>query len=65
MTFEARGINVHDPQYGAWWQRGAHQQASHQYNREWGDFLAGNPSRDEVIAFGRQQSHRYGVEPGF
>lgn len=63
--FERRGINVNDPQYGAWWEGGAHGRAAYRYNRDWRTFLGDNPNRNQILDFGRQQARRYGFEPGF
>ena len=66
--FKARGINIHDPRYGAWWKAGPHRSAARNYNREWQLFFQQKwprVSQKEVVDFGRQLSNRYGQSVGF
>jgi hypothetical protein len=65
QQFEQRRINVNDPVFGAWWEKTVHRQSSGKYNREWEQFLRGNPNRDQVLDFGRSQTQRYGLKRGF
>ncbi len=61
--FERAGINIHDPKYGAWWERTSHLQNVSRYNLEWEQFLrGGRRTADEILQFGREISGRYGLE---
>jgi RHS repeat-associated protein len=66
--FDQRGINIHDPRYGAWWAATSHRQASYAYNQQWREFLfrrGAPPTGEEIFGFGRQLSRDYGLTPGF
>lgn len=58
--FEALDINIHDPHNLTWTERQGHRLWSHDYNREWEAFMATNPTRQEVLNFGRQLGRDYG-----
>jgi hypothetical protein len=60
--FEKVGINVHDPRFGAWWDRASHLKNSYQYNLRWGRLLADNPSRAQILQFGRALANEYGFQ---
>ncbi|HCA57996.1 MAG TPA: hypothetical protein DEP46_08455 [Blastocatellia bacterium] len=63
--FARAGLNHNDPSFGAWWQSGSHLRNAAQYNREWRNFLATDPNRDDIINFGRAIMTRYGISVGF
>lgn len=63
--FEDAGINIHQPNLMVWWERGAHQAASPEYNRQWRRFLDTSPSSEEILDFGRRQASDYGLENSF
>jgi hypothetical protein len=63
--FNRSGINVDDPHYGAWWEQPIHGQASYQYNLDWQNLFRSNPSRDQILQFGREQARKYGFQVHF
>jgi hypothetical protein len=63
--FRNLGLNIHDPQYGTWWETLSHQQNSRAYNLEWARFLKDAPTADEALAFARQLAQMYGLEIHF
>ncbi|HKE44283.1 MAG TPA: RHS repeat-associated core domain-containing protein [Steroidobacteraceae bacterium] len=60
--FAARGININDPKYGAWWNATQHLAKSAEYNKQWETFLATNPNAREIERFGRIMASRYDLE---
>jgi RHS repeat-associated protein len=63
--FAKAGINVHDPQFGAWWEARSHLRNAAQYNAEWARFLGEARTGAEIMSFGRQISARYGITVRF
>ena len=66
--FAAKGINVHDPKFGAWWLENSHLSAHRRgYNGRWKDFFEtkSNAGAQEVEVFGRRLAREYGLEIGF
>ena len=64
--FERLGINVHDPYFGAWWNGGAHNAASGEYNAAWRGFFRDGPrSTGETFDFARDQASRNGYQVQF
>lgn len=65
--FEAAGINIHDPRYGAWVDAGRHGSDAHRFNRAWEHFVTNNPnaSAEEVLTFGRALARSFGYDVGF
>ncbi len=63
--FAGSGVDINLPQYGAWWPTASHQANAAAYNQMWGQFLATNPGRDEILDFGRGLADRYGLKVGF
>ena len=57
--FRAAGINVHDPRFGAWWERSAHLKKSFEYLRLWEEFFESSRSREQILQFGREMAGRY------
>jgi hypothetical protein len=65
--FSAKGIEVNDPKYGAWWASGPHLDTHRidQYNDRWKEFLTRDPSTGQLIEFGRRIAQEYGLDIGF
>ena len=67
--FAERGINVHDPKHGAWWQDSPHWEAhgKHKYNNVWRRLLDKNPplNKEQLYQEGREMMRRYGNEVYF
>lgn len=63
--FAARGINIHDPKFGAWWKTSSHLKNAKAYNAAWEGFFKTNPSQSQIMDFGRQLMGRYGIPVGF
>jgi RHS repeat-associated protein len=60
--FAAKGINIHDPRYGAWWNTAAHQSKSLEYERKWETFLATNPTADQILQYGKILAWKYDLK---
>jgi hypothetical protein len=64
-----KGINVHDPKHGAWWQNSPHWEAhgKYKYNERWNELLDENPplNKEQLYQKGREMMHRYGNEVYF
>ena len=65
--FERAGINVHDPKYGTWWQKGpdgTHQKLSKEYNTGWEMFTKENPNatQEQIHQFANRQAKDYGID---
>ena len=67
--FAERGINVHDPKHGAWWQDSPHWEAhgKQKYNDVWDGLLDKNPplNKEQLYQEGREMMRRYGNEVYF
>lgn len=63
--FQRRGINIHDPKYGAWWAWREHRKNAWAYNRKWETFLRDGPSPEAIIQYGRSIARKYGLEIHF
>ena len=59
--FNSKGIDIHDPKFGSWWESASHLKNASEYNTEWERFLNTNPSRDEIMNFGRKIMAKYGL----
>jgi len=61
--FNALDIDIHDPQFGAWWNETPHSKQSTAYNIEWETFFE-NPSRtkDDVFKFADDLSKEFGYD---
>ena len=61
------GINIHDPKFGTWWPRRAHQKNARAYNDRWEEFLRTNknPTGEHILRFGRTLAKEYGLAIGF
>lgn len=50
--FKKFGINVHDAQYGAWWESKDHRKNSYEYNKRWEEFLNREDiTREDIFRF--------------
>ena len=63
--FEKRGIDIHDPQYGTWWKAVDHLRNAKNYNVRWQQFLNTNPSKQEILDFGKKLMSDYGIRTNF
>ncbi len=64
--FRAIGINVHDPRYGAWWDRDDHLDQASGYNDLWEEFfLDGTRTAEDAKAFARALAETYGYSVNF
>ena len=63
--FNNKGINIDEPRYGAWWESKAHLKNSAKYNEEWRQFLRVNPTREQILEFGRRRAKDYGFKINF
>jgi len=54
-------INVHNPQYGSWWEIHSHLQNASRYNALWREFFVEARSQQEILDFGRQIMASYGL----
>jgi len=63
--FQKLGINVHDPRFGAWWNRSGHLKKAYEYSRQWEEFLSRNPSLEQVLQFGRELGRKYGFQVNY
>jgi len=63
--FLRKGINVHDPKFGAWWERSSHLQKAAAYNRRWIELLSRDPTFEEILQFGRELGGEFGFQINF
>jgi hypothetical protein len=63
--FEAAGINIHDPRFGAWWDRSSHLKNSAEYLRRWQEFLEPGRTYEQILQFGREMGGKYGFQVNF
>jgi hypothetical protein len=63
--FKAAGINIHDPRFGAWWERSSHLKNSAEYLRQWEEFLRPGRTYEEILQFGRELGGKYGFQVDF
>jgi hypothetical protein len=63
--FEAAGINIHDPRFGAWWNRSSHLKNSAGYLRRWEEFFTTEPTFEQILQFGREVGGKYGFQVNF
>jgi hypothetical protein len=63
--FARLGIDINDPQFGAWVAKAGHEGFSYEYNLDWQAFLETNPTRDQVLNFGREMAGKYGFNVGY
>ena len=62
--FEKIGINIHDPHFGAWWNKAAHAEQSYAYNKQWEGFFEAmrGKSPDEVKKAAFEFAQKLGKE---
>jgi hypothetical protein len=67
ISFEGVEIDVNNLQYGTWWDSKEHRSKSYEYNQRWSDFIESNPhaSKEDVLGFGRDLAHEYGLDTNF
>jgi hypothetical protein len=63
--FQKARINIHDPKYGAWWERSNHLKNGAQYNSLWKEFLSHNPTFEQILQYGRELGGEYGFKVNF
>jgi len=61
--FTSKGINVHNPTYGAWWPTTSHQQNWYAYNQAWRSWIASNEgaSTIQILDFARNLMSQFGI----
>lgn len=65
--FKSRGINIHDPKYGAWWSSTPHKSNAYAWNKEWARFIRDNhkASVAEIHRQGREMLKSEGLRVAF
>jgi len=61
------GVSIHDPRWGAWWERGpegTHQKEWRKYNQDWMDWLKGreNLTFDQLVGQAEYLAGEYGLD---
>src|SRR5262249_52685414 len=67
-TFFERGINVHNPEYGVWWDRTPHLKNSREYNDVWKKLLFEQEpplNKGEILEQGRKLMAQYGINVNY
>ena len=61
--FSSRGINIHDPKFGSWWNSTSHRKNAYQYNAQWRQWISNNPNANvkDVMNYGRRIMGQYGL----
>jgi hypothetical protein len=59
--FQKAGLNIHDPKFGAWWERSSHLKKAAAYNERWRRFLFQKPipTLEQILQFGRELAREY------
>jgi len=64
--FEKIGINIHEPQFGTWWETTSHLENAWEYNSQWGEFLeTTNPTQESILQKGRTIMNSYGYNTNY
>lgn len=63
--FKNNGIEIHHPQFGAWWGSSEHLSKAKEYNQRWSDFIQKQPSQSEIYDFGREIMSSYGISTNY
>jgi RHS repeat-associated protein len=63
--FADRGINIHHPKFGAWWETTNHLQNVKAYNAAWEEFFISNPTPTQILNKGRDMLQLYGLPVGY
>jgi hypothetical protein len=65
VEFQKVGINVHDPRFGAWWEKSSHLKNAAAYTRLWERYMVESHTVDEIFKFGKQLAGEYEFEVHF
>ena len=62
--FEKRGLSIHNPAFGAWWDVKDHARRSKQYEELWEAFILEHPnaSRGMILDEARDLAERFGLD---
>jgi hypothetical protein len=63
--FKKVGINIHDPKFGAWWERSSHLKNAAEYLRRWQKFFEHDHTFDEILQLGRELGDKYGFQVNY
>ena len=62
-NFNNLGINIHEPQYGTWWETKDHQHFKNKYNDKWGEFFKDeNNTKEDAFNKVKELAQEYGFE---
>lgn len=61
--FNRAGVNIHDPKFGAWWEKSGHLKNAAGYNAKWAEFIRLNPNatQSQILNQGRTIMQQYGI----
>jgi len=59
--FSKAGLNIHDPKFGAFWDRATHQGLSSQFNADWTAFLSKDRTAEQIQKYARVLAVRYDI----
>ncbi|MBN1206979.1 MAG: hypothetical protein JXB05_18995 [Myxococcaceae bacterium] len=65
IKFQEKGINIHDPRFGAWWEQSKHLKNADRYNKKWEEFFRQNPTLEQILQFGREMGGEFGFQVNF
>jgi hypothetical protein len=65
FKFDDAGINIHDPRYGAWWERSSHKATANSYNQAWEEFFEFGKSQAEILEKGRTLMKSHNIQINF
>jgi Predicted lipoprotein of unknown function (DUF2380) len=65
--FNSKGIDVHNPKFGSWWESTSHNRNWSDYNAGWRRFIETNQNAhpNSVLDFGKQIMSRYGLKTNY
>ncbi|WP_224248597.1 TIGR02269 family lipoprotein [Hyalangium gracile] len=63
--FEQAGINVHDPRFGAWWERSSHLKNAAEYTKRWESFFDRERTFEQILQHGRELGGEFGFQVHF
>jgi hypothetical protein len=66
--FLAKGINIHEPRLGTWWEKINHRENAKTYNLAWENFIRyenPNATTSEILEKGRQLMLEYGMHVNY
>jgi hypothetical protein len=61
LEFDNAGINLHEPRYGAWWERTNHQANAFAYNEIWKKFFKSERTKSEILDKGKEIMSTFGI----